>query len=92
MKNLRSNYSYKEREEFQDTISRMRVYILPLLLERQGNVCNGCKKEYERYQIDHLVYNPLVTINELQALCIDCHWIVERARNKVKKDSVALLK
>jgi len=57
----------------QDSINSMREYILPLILDRQGNVCNMCKVSHEKYDIDHLVYNPMITINELQALCVPCH-------------------
>lgn len=74
MQNLREKYTYQERLEFQDTIITMRPYILPLLLSRQNNGCNICKLPQSKYEIDHLVYNPLVTINELQALCVDCHY------------------
>ena len=74
MRNLRNRYSYQTRLEFQETITKMRVFILPLLLQKQNNACNICKKSYKKYEIDHLVYNPMVTINELQALCVDCHY------------------
>lgn len=74
MRNLRNRYNYKERMEFQTVLQSMRCFILPLLLERQNNACNICKKTYKKYEIDHLVYNPMVNINELQALCVDCHY------------------
>ena len=73
MRNIRNRYNYKERKEFQDTINDLRVYIVPLLLKRQGNVCNHCKLSMVKYEIDHLLYNPMLTINELQALCHACH-------------------
>ena len=73
MRNLRKMYNYKDRLEFQETILSMRVYLLPLLLDRQGNACNICKLKHSKYEIDHLIYNPMITINELQALCHNCH-------------------
>lgn len=73
MENLRESYTYQDRLEFQSNINTMRPYILPLLLQRQNNVCNICKVEHKKYDIDHLIYNPMITINELQALCHDCH-------------------
>lgn len=73
MRNLRNRYNYQDRMEFQSTILSMRAFLLPLLLDRQDNACNICKTSYKSYEIDHLVYNPMVTINELQALCHNCH-------------------
>lgn len=74
MRNLRHRYTYQQRLEFQNTIMVMRDYILPLLLARQNNACALCKAGHKSYDIDHLVYNPMVTINELRALCEACHY------------------
>ncbi len=73
MRNLRHRYTYAERLEFQDTLLSMRLYVLPLLLARQNGTCNLCHEPHTRYDIDHMVYNPMITINELQALCEVCH-------------------
>ena len=73
MRDLRKRYTYEQRLELQDTISDLRKYILPLLLRRQNGVCCMCKQVASYYDIDHKVYNPMITINELQALCIQCH-------------------
>ena len=73
MQNLREKYTYQQRLELHDTIMVMRPYLLTLLLNRQNNVCNICKVKHDKYDIDHLIYNPMITINELQALCVDCH-------------------
>ena len=73
MRNLRDRYTYEQRNEFQQTINNMRVYILPLLLQRQNDVCNKCKKPSDNYDIHHTIYNPMITIKELEALCIPCH-------------------
>jgi 5-methylcytosine-specific restriction endonuclease McrA len=55
------------------TVNSLRRYIIPILLERQKGVCAICKKSHKEYDIDHKVYNPMETINELQLLCIPCH-------------------
>ena len=73
MRNLRDRYTYKERSEYQITIGSIELYIRPLLLEKQGHVCNMCKQQAEKYDIDHKIYNPMMTINELQLLCVPCH-------------------
>ena len=73
MRNLRNRYTYEQRDEFQRTIGDLRQYILPVLLDRQGGVCNRCGLPAQRYDLDHLIYNPMMTINELQALCEPCH-------------------
>ncbi len=90
MQNLREKYTYQERKEFQDTILTMRPYILPLLLSRQNNTCNICKVEHKKYEIDHIVYNPLVTINELQALCHGCHKSITDYTTYKNKNSPSL--
>ena len=73
MKNLRRQFTFSDRRQLQSDISALRGYLVPLLLKRQGNACNICKQEAESYDIDHLVYNPKVTLNELQLLCVPCH-------------------
>ena len=70
---LREQFTKADRLQLQIDITELRPFILPLLLERQGNTCNICKVEAKEYDIDHLVYTPKVSINELQALCIPCH-------------------
>lgn len=59
--------------EFQDTISKERKYILPLLLKKQDGHCATCPNASGPFDVDHKVYNPMLTINELQALCVPCH-------------------
>ena len=73
LQDTREQITIDERAEMQVVISELRPYILPLLMERQGNICNVCKQSADKYDIDHLVYHPKGTINELQALCIPCH-------------------
>jgi hypothetical protein len=73
MEDLRRQYNKSDREQAQRDIIDLRCYILPLLLKRQDNKCNMCRNEVLEYDIDHIVYNPKITINELQALCISCH-------------------
>ena len=75
MRNLRKRYTYKQRLEFQETLSALRPYILHVLKERQDNACNKCKGVFEdsEYDIDHLLYNPMENIDCLQLLCVNCH-------------------
>ena len=73
MRNIRNRYNLAQRLEFQKTLLCLRFYIMPLLLQRQNNSCARCKKPSDKYEIDHKVYNPMVTLNELQALCHKCH-------------------
>lgn len=73
MEDLRKNYNYKQRLEFQDTIKDMRQYLEPLLLKMQGGVCKRCELPVDKYDIHHKLYNPKMTINELELLCIPCH-------------------
>ena len=73
MENLREQFNKADREQLQADISSLRPLILPLLLKRQGNSCFRCNEEVDKYDIHHTVYNPKVTLNELQALCIACH-------------------
>jgi 5-methylcytosine-specific restriction endonuclease McrA len=76
MRNLRKRYSYAQRKEFQETINDLREYILPLLRNRQGHVCNKCKKPIIAGDIDHKIYNPMMTIDDLQLLCEPCHIVI----------------
>ena len=73
MRNLRNRYNYQQRTEFQNTSVDLRRYVVPLLLKRQGGVCAVCKQPATAWDIDHLLYNPMMTINELRLLCIPCH-------------------
>lgn len=73
MENLRSNYNYKQRLEFQDTLNSMRAYLLPILLKIQGGCCKRCELPADKYDIHHVIYNPKMTINELELLCEQCH-------------------
>ena len=56
-----------------ETINGMRQYILPLLLERQGGTCASCPASGVPYDIDHKIYNAMLTLDHLQALCWPCH-------------------
>jgi hypothetical protein len=73
MRDLRSRYSTAERFEFQDTLNKLRGYILPLLLRRQDGHCALCPDASGPFDIDHLLYNPAVTLDELRLLCWPCH-------------------
>jgi len=70
---IREQFTLADRKQLQLDIAELRHLILPLLLQRQGYACNICHEPVENYDIDHIVYHPQVTINELQALCIPCH-------------------
>jgi len=71
--NLRTQFTLDDRKQAHLDILNLRPYLLPILMERQGNTCNACNESAEAYDIDHVVYHPKVSINELQALCIPCH-------------------
>ena len=73
MRDLRKRYSYEQRNEFQQTLSDLRPYLISVLLDRQGGVCDICKQPQTKWDIHHKLYNPMETINELQLLCIPCH-------------------
>ena len=85
MRNLRKRYTYKQRKEFDATVQRLRIYIVPILLQRQHGVCNRCKKLADKYDVDHKVYNPMVSINELQLLCVPCHKAISDYRHINKR-------
>ena len=84
MKCLREKYNYKQRMEFSETINSLRRYILPLLLERQNGVCERCKQPADRYDIDHIIYNPELTLNELRLLCVPCHYAVTDYNHRIE--------
>jgi len=73
MEDFRKNYNYKQRMEFQETILDMREYLLAVLLKVQGGVCKMCGKTSDKWDIHHTIYNPMMTIKELDLLCIPCH-------------------
>lgn len=73
MENIREQFTLDDRAQLQVDICELRPYLLPLLLKRQGGVCRACGAPASSYDIDHTIYNPRVSINELQALCIPCH-------------------
>lgn len=73
MRNLRHRYTYKVRREFQEVISDMRSYIIPILLRKQDSSCAVCRTQNVPFDIDHKVYNPMVSMEELQLLCEPCH-------------------
>lgn len=73
MKDLRNTFSYKERLEFQYTVNSLRRYVVHILLKRQNALCAICATASDYYEIDHLIYNPRITINELRLLCWPCH-------------------
>ena len=64
MENLRRFFNKSDREQAQRDTLDLRFYILPILLARQNYTCNRCKELADKYDIDHLIYNPKVTINE----------------------------
>lgn len=59
--------------EFQHTQNNMRMYLYPLLFKRQRGKCALCPARDVRFDIDHLLYNPRVTLKELRLLCWPCH-------------------
>lgn len=73
MRNLRHRYSYQQRLEYQETIDSLRFYLMPLLLKRQKGLCNMCKKQAKGYDIDHIAYNPMISLDHVQLLCWPCH-------------------
>ena len=73
MEDLRKTYTFEQRTEFQETISRLRPYLLAVLKERSGDRCENCGEHQEKYDIDHKIYNPEITIEHIQLLCIPCH-------------------
>lgn len=73
MRNLRNRYNYQDHLEMQDTINNFCQYLLPLLLQKQNGVCLKCGNKADKYDLHHVIYNPMLTMNELQALCIPCH-------------------
>lgn len=73
MRDLRHRYTYSQRDEFQQTIKSERQYIYPLLMDKQNGHCASCPNTSGPFDIDHKVYNPMLTINELQLLCWPCH-------------------
>src|SRR3990167_193621 len=86
MKDLRVEYSKADRAASNYTASVMRFYILPLITKRQGGLCAHCGEVPGAWEIDHIVYNPSVTLNELQALCIECH------KAKTRRDKILWIK
>lgn len=72
MQDLRKTYTHDQRMEFQHTLNNMRVYLYPMLFKKQGGTCALCPSTGP-FDIDHLVYNPLLTIKELRLLCWPCH-------------------
>lgn len=73
MRDLRRRYTYNDRLEFQNTISDLRAYLLVILMNRQDGVCAICLEPADRYDIDHGLYNPMMNIDHLRALCEPCH-------------------
>jgi hypothetical protein len=73
MEDLRDKYNYKERLDFQVVLNDMRPYLMAVLKYRSGDKCEICHQNAPEYDIHHLLYNPKITINELQLLCIPCH-------------------
>lgn len=86
MENLRKLMNKQDRRQAQLDTLLLRRLIVPLILHQQKGLCNICHKELKGvYQLYHIVYNPKVTIKELQLLCKTCH------RAKTKKE-IALYK
>lgn len=55
-------------------ISEMRQIITALLREIKSDGCFKCGKITDKYQIHHKRYGDDITINDLELLCIDCHY------------------
>ena len=73
MRDLRTKYTYPQRLEFQECLNTMRYVLVPVLKRRQQGLCNACSKPLEAFDIDHELYNPMMTIEHVQLLCIPCH-------------------
>ena len=73
MIDMRKQFTKADRQQTQDDISSLRVLLLPLLKRRDGDCCNRCRKPAKEYDVHHKVYNPKLTLNELELLCIPCH-------------------
>ena len=73
MRDLRLRYTYEQRLEFQDTITVLRQYIVPILKERQKNRCSACFEPLVAFDIDHVLYNPMATLEHIRLLCLPCH-------------------
>ena len=63
----------QERSETNMLIQSMRPYVLSAMRFKFGDFCQKCKKQYPTYEIDHKNYRNLLTIDDLQLLCEDCH-------------------
>lgn len=88
MKDMRYLMSKDDRRAAHNDILNMRVYIEPLLLERQKGKCAHCGIGGLKMDIDHKVYNPDITINELQLLCRDCHIKKHPTANCLKRKKI----
>jgi 5-methylcytosine-specific restriction endonuclease McrA len=56
-----------------ETVHLLRVYIVPLLMQRQDSACANCAATGVPFDVDHKVYNPMISIDHLQLLCVPCH-------------------
>ena len=73
MKDLRQYITKAERVDIHMTMVSLRQYLLPLLKQRSGNKCEYCGCSVNKWDIHHKLYNPKVSINELELLCHACH-------------------
>jgi hypothetical protein len=73
MENLRHLYTKEDRAHAQQDIVELRPYLLYCLKQRSNDTCELCGHHADNYDIHHVVYNPAITINELQLLCVPCH-------------------
>lgn len=73
MENLRKLFNKADRLEAAANVSNLYTYIYPLLFRRQKGACAICGQIDIRFEIDHIAYNPAVTLGELQLLCELCH-------------------
>ena len=74
LKNLREIMSKKDRLAAHRDVLNLKPLIVPLIWKRQNGLCNLCGSKLDaKFEIDHLIYNPRITIYELQLICHKCH-------------------
>ncbi len=73
MKNIRNQFNKVDRRLAQESILSIRKYILLALKHVKGDKCFKCGVKHDNYDIHHKVYNPDITIKELELACQTCH-------------------
>lgn len=76
MENLRCKFTREDREALNCSIQDLREYLLPVLKKKQNDKCLICDEAFTedpKLEIHHTVYNPKVSIYELELLHMRCH-------------------